>query len=538
MIKLLIKNRLYSVFGAMIGRSKNGEVKKAGLGKIILMSLLLVFIAFFFVFYATVTCIGLGALMIPAGAAWLYYAIILLISISITFFFSIFETKTELFECKDNELLLSMPIKPSDIVISRIFVVLFYNYLTEAVIALPALVVYAVFSGPDIIGIIGGIIAFLFAPLLSTALAAACGYLVALIARKLPKKSFITVILSVGFLVLYFWGYSKLMSVDFDGALENLENISFDKNAMPVLYHIGAVALLKPLNTVIFVLACSLVAFVAYKLISASYIKIATDTAGAAAKAYKKQALKQGSALKALTKKEFSRFLSSSTYMMNAGLGLVAMLAVPIIAVFNIKTLTDTCLEMFGINYPMMTAPLVISVLVLLSSMNMMSASALSLEGNNFWIIRSLPIDAKTVLYAKVLPQLILTLPLSLVASVIAMIVFKAPLVYIPIYILTPMAANIAFALFGTVINTAIPKFNFENEVQVIKQSLSTFIVLMAQFLISIIMLFVSLFAGMASAALGMLISIAVLVFFVIASLVLFLILRGPCARKYNSLIP
>ena len=139
MVKLLVKNRLAGLFGSMFSRGKKGSVKKASVGRKILFSLLYAYVAIVFIGLAVSMAIGLGLLMIPNGAPRLYFSAFIMATLTITFVLSIFETKSELFECRDNELLLSMPIRPRDIVLSRVLVVLIYNYLTEAIVMIPAI---------------------------------------------------------------------------------------------------------------------------------------------------------------------------------------------------------------------------------------------------------------------------------------------------------------------------------------------------------------------------------------------------------------
>ena len=131
MIKILIKNRLRSLLGTMVNKSRDGSAVKGGRGRIVLVIILYLFLAGSFAFMSTSVAMVLGTVLIPIGAAWLYFAIFIIAALSVIFILGIFETKAELFECKDNDLLLSMPIKPRDIVASRVCVVLIYNYLEE-----------------------------------------------------------------------------------------------------------------------------------------------------------------------------------------------------------------------------------------------------------------------------------------------------------------------------------------------------------------------------------------------------------------------
>ena len=156
MIKLLVKNRLRGFVSGMLKQGKQGSKKK--------MALFAVLFAYIFVSIAALSggiSYTLGNVLIPSGMSWLYFSIFNLASLSVVFVLSIFETKSELFECKDNDLLLSMPIPEKALVISRSIVVLVFNYIVEAVVILPAIVVYAVISH-DVIGVIGAIIVSLF----------------------------------------------------------------------------------------------------------------------------------------------------------------------------------------------------------------------------------------------------------------------------------------------------------------------------------------------------------------------------------------
>jgi len=192
MIKYLIKNRLRSALGAMVGKGKGGAVKKASAGRIVGFTLLYAYVIGTFLLLSSIVSFSLGAVLIPGGASWLYFSVFMIASFSIVFIFSIFETKSELFECKDNDLLLSMPIKPKDIVISRISVVLIYNYIEELIIMLPCIVSYSIFSRGDIIGVLGALVMSMLLPLFATAIASGVGYVVAIVSKRTKKNSFVT----------------------------------------------------------------------------------------------------------------------------------------------------------------------------------------------------------------------------------------------------------------------------------------------------------------------------------------------------------
>ncbi len=535
MIKILVKNRLRSLIGTVLGKSKNGEVKKASKLKILGFSLLYAYVIGFFLFFSSTIAVMLGKTLISIGASWLYFAFFMLITLFISFIFSIFETKSELYECKDNNLLLSMPIKPRDIVASRIAVVLIYNYIEELIVMLPCIVVYAIYSH-DAVGVVGALIVSVFLPLIPTSLASGVGYLVALISRRVKKNSFITVAISLLFLAVYFIGYEYLM-LNFNAYIEKLSQSGFvPASEMPFMYHLGASCLMKPLNLLIIIALSLVIGALTYYIISRSYIKIVTDNYSVKKAEYKGGYIKSKSVLRALTEKELKRFFSSSAYMLNSALGLVFLVAAGIIAAVKRESmgmLFSLVLPEFGISAVGASAIMIMAI-VCLSSLNTMSASALSLEGKCIWIPKTMPIRDRDLLFSKVLPQIIIVTPPTLLTSVLFIIATSAPMEYWIFYVLTPLFANVFSAMFGLVINVAFPKFDFENDLHVIKQSLSVFIVMFGQMIFAFGLTAVCFLLLRVLSPL--LVTALYTILFATLSALMYAVLVGPVKKKYSEI--
>ena len=170
MVKKLLSIRLRATFlAAVSGKSKNGEEARVSKKKIALFAFLYAFLAIMFFALVFLLAFPLGTVLIANGGENLYFGLFMILSFTAVFMLSIFETKSELFECKDNDLLFSMPIKPGDIMFSRIFAVLFYNYLIELIIMIPVIVSYAILGGKPL-GIPGGIYVLMTLPAVATAL--------------------------------------------------------------------------------------------------------------------------------------------------------------------------------------------------------------------------------------------------------------------------------------------------------------------------------------------------------------------------------
>lgn len=524
MIKLLVKNRLRGLVSGMLKQGKN-----ASKGKIALFAVLFIYLFAAVAFMSASFAYMLGEVLIPFGFSWLFFAIFTIASFTAVFIMSIFETKSELFDCKDNDLLLSMPIPEKALVISRTVVVLVFNYLIQAIVILPAIVVYAIISH-DTLGVLGALIVSFFTPLLATALSSGVGYALAYFSKKIGKSTVMTLVLSLGFLALYFWGYGKLIS-GMEGFLTGFTPESIPSN-LKLLEFIGNASLLKIVPLISVALVCVAVSALTYLLISKKYMVLAISNVGTKKIKYKMVKSDARSPILALTAKELRKFFTSAVYMLNSGIGLIFTVIIAVVILVKRTMLTELALTLFG-SADFLAAPLAV-VLVFLSSMNMMSASALSLEGKNFWILKTAPISENTVILSKVLPQIIVTAPPVLISSVILIVASGAAPIYWPFLILTPLVANTAFAFLGLCFNILAPKFEFDNEAQPVKQSMAVFLTMITQSVISILAIVFTvllLFRGypLLSAAAG-------LVFFVIVAIVTAILLFIPCKQKYAKM--
>ena len=262
-------------------------------------------------------------------------------------------------------------------------------------------------------------------------------------------------------------------------------------------------------------------------LISIRYIRLATSNVGAKKIKYEAKKADAKSPLMALTGKELKKFFTSSVYILNSGIGLVFTVAIAVVALINADTVKELAYGLFGNSDYL--APALAMMLVFLSSMNMMSSSALSLEGKNLWILKTVPVSDNTVILSKVLPQIIVTTPPVLLSSLLMIVAAGASPIYYLFIILTPVAANVGFAFLGLCFNILAPKFQFDNEAQVIKQSGASFLTVLSGMLIGIGALLLAIFLGV---RLGGLFSSLIITLAVLAAAVVFYCLLSGIGRK------
>jgi ABC-2 type transport system permease protein len=98
------------------------------------------------------------------------------------------------------------------------------------------------------------------------------------------------------------------------------------------------------------------------------------------------------------------------------------------------------------------------------------TACSMSLEGKNYWIIKSLPLDMLSVLKGKMLFNILLFLPTALFAAVTTCISLRASLTEFAVAVFFTVSVNLFSTAYGMHCGAKHMNLDWENEVQVIKQ--------------------------------------------------------------------
>lgn len=479
MVKSLIKIRFLSALSRLSGATGSNKKKSGTAASIALTALLYTFLFVFFGAVFTLLALQVAPVLIAAGADWFYFLMFIGIDMTLVFIFGIFSAKTEIFECKDNELLLSMPINPFSIVLSRVFTVIIFNYIESAFVFIPSLIVYAVCGGA-IRGVIGGLTVFAFIPLLPTSLSCIVGFAVSALTAKIKKKNLFTVIFFLVFFFAYMYGYGILVE-GASSVLADIDSAAASVGHLAILYDIGNAAMLDPFSLPFICLLSVVSAVVTVAVISAGFERVTSSSDPVEKKGEYKFAHMSRRTLKiSLIKNELSRFFSSATYMINSSLGVIFSLLFSVFAILKrdeLVPLVGIFADLFEVDAGELTSIVAVAALSICVSFSYMASCSLSLEGKSFWILKSMPIPAVDVLFAKALTQLIITALPTLISSVLLLFAFGGrELIWY--YILIPQLVGVVSAVLGILLNTAFPKFDFVNEASVIKNSASVFLTL------------------------------------------------------------
>ncbi len=468
MLTLLIKKQLMEIFKGYFYDAKNN--KKRARNKTILWFvfyglLMVVVLGGIFTLLAVSLCSGLAA----AGADWLYWLIMIGMTLLLGTFGSAFSTYAGLYKGKDNDLLLSMPIPIGTLVGARLISVYLMGILYSAVVFLPAAVVYGVFTGFSFGKCLCALLLYLAISALTMVLSCLLGWVIAKISLKLKRKSVVSVLAALLFLGAYYFFYFRAEAVLQDLLLHAAEYGENIKGSAYLLYLIGRSGTGDILAAAALLAASLVLLYGTWLLLKKTFLGIATASEKAVRKQYREKTVREKSALWALVGKELGRFSSSSNYMMNCGLGIAFVIAAAAGLLIKGEELLTVLGEVFA-ERPGTVEVLLLCASFLLITMIDPAAPALSLEGKCLWIPKSLPVEGKTVLRAKTLLQLLLTLPPLLLFLIAALSRLELPLGVMFLYGLTMLLYAVFFAAFASFLGTKLPMMNWTNEIVPIKQ--------------------------------------------------------------------
>lgn len=470
MNRALLKKQMMESFSWIYYNRKNG--KKRDWKGIIAYVLLYLFIfgMLGYVFYqmAAVLCDPLSG----AGFGWLYFDIVGLIAVVLGVFGSVFNTFASLYQAKDNDLLLSMPIPAHKILWMRLMGVYMMGLMYELIVMIPALIVWFLSGSVNVCGVVCSLLIPLVLSVFILTLSCILGWVVALLNSKIKNKSFITLLLSLAFIagyyIIYFKAYQMLTSL-----LMNAERIAKKvKTILYPFYHMGLAAEGNLFSMLIFTGMIALLFAIVYLVLSGSFFRLATASQGGTKSSYKERAVKAASADSALLRKEWKRFTGSATYMLNCSLGTLFMLIAAGALLMKGKVLMRF-LPLLYQGAEELIPLLITAALCMIVSMNDISAPSISLEGKNLWLVQVLPVSPWQILKAKLKLHLLLTLPPAAVLTACTLIIFQPSaefLVFIPLCVVLFI---ILMAMFGLALNLKAPNLNWTNEAVPIKQSLS-----------------------------------------------------------------
>ena len=474
-MKALIRNE-FRKFMRLSGRMNYKKSKMSATASYLLvMGLIGVLLAamFFSMFHS------MFPVFLDMGIGWTAFTYAVIIAILFSVIGSVFMSQSQLYRAKDNDLLLSLPIPPWQILFCRILPLYAQNFYFCLIILLPAYIVYCISGLVTILSVLFFIIALLVIPLFSLTLCCLLGLVVSFIAAHVKHANIVSVVLSLIFFAVYFvccMQFNRIISV----LVENGEQVASGiKTFAYPLYLVGRMFEGDLVGAAVTFAICVGLFAALYLLLSVTYIGIITRKRTQAKGVYRERKIKKTSVWKELIGKESKRFFRSTAYLLNCGLGVVILFIATIaLAIFG-GGIMDFVEEAMPAFRPLV-APVFCLTICMISAMDGITAPSISLEGKSLYIVQSLPVEAWKPLFAKVFFHVIFNTPMAVICGIVVVIVLNTSAIAAIMLILMPVVINFLFGALGLIFNLKKPMLDWMNETMVIKQSMSVLFLILS----------------------------------------------------------
>ena len=423
----------------------------------------------------------------PVNMGFIALALFVFIIAIMTLIEGVYKSGSLLFNCKDDELLLSLPIRKSTVLFIRILKFYLFELLFSLLFTIPLVISYAVHVKVAFSFYIVSAVICLLIPIIPIILSCIIGAMTSWISSKTRFKNIIQIILSMMLVlgILY-------VSFNLNHFIENIASKASDIYDLisKIYYPAGAYASLAVNFNIIELLKLIgvhvLLSIVTIFVLSSFYFKINSDvkSINVSKKPKTKLQIKKHSQIGVLVKKELNTFFQTPVFIINAGFGVVLFF----IAVFSILFKYDNfilTLEEYYMTVDMISKNIpayLILVVAMGAFTTSITSSMISLEGRNYYYLKSLPVSPKKILMAKVYASSLLTIPAFILGDILLFIKFKLNLICMILILLLTVLMPLVSHFVGLIINLKFPKLEYENIAEVVKQSISAFASVMLGF--------------------------------------------------------
>lgn len=474
MFKALFHKQMLEVRRMYFYNKKTGTVATKGSRS---TGLMILFIFIYLIMIGSFFALSflIGEPLVNNGLAWVFFMIMTILAFLVGIIGSVMSTSAALFQAKDNEFLLAMPIPPSKILIARMVSVYIMGVVYESMIMIPAILFYFIMGHPSFLSVILCILGIFVLGFLVLVFSCLFGWIIALISSKLKNKKILTTVILVIFIGLFI--YLRFQADAFFRYLaEHGQEIGEAVKGWGYpLYSLGlgmsgdilAFLVFTAITAALFVLTCL--------VMSKSFKRIVSVKDEGIKAEFSEAQIRTRSIGTALRRKEFKHFTSSVTYMVNCGLGILFLIAGAVILLIKIQDVRYLA-DSFASQTPLLGRYIPVAgafAVCLLTAMCDIAAPSISLEGKNIWLLQTMPVDPYDIFKSKIFLHVTLTGIPALICTIAMIIVFRPDvftavcmILCVAFYVILSGSAMLALDL-------KRPMLDWTNETQPVKQSVN-----------------------------------------------------------------
>ncbi len=456
----------------------------------------------------------------------------LLMAVFISLMINLNDTQGTMYKSKDYDMLMSLPIRSLSIISAKYLSSYLISMLYYFIIALPTFIVFFIYNGFTVLGLIFGLLSILFMPAFSHLISCCISWIVNISTAKVKNKNVIRTI----FNLILALGLAIFISFANSNVFDNMFNNGLPLWFKIILSNIYFLFTAVTLNSPLYFLACLGVniAFMALGIviISLGFKKINSALLSTKIKRSTKTLTYNAKKPFAnLYKKEITTFFNSPVYCVNGLIGNIMTIAVTIISVttFNqIKTFEFalpiiTIIEVFGLAMCIGIAPT--------------TSASISMEGTKLQTLKSLPVKFKDIVLSKMALNITLSFPIVTICAVIFSAIIKSGLLLATIILVYLWLALLSQTMLGLILNLRFPRLNWTNETQATKGGMSFILTMALDIFISILPMVIYLVLIEELQKISLEVYLAIIIAFeVIITLTLIIILIKKGKKLFNNI--
>ncbi|MBC5584138.1 hypothetical protein H8S61_08015 [Eggerthella sp. NSJ-70] len=399
------------------------------------------------------------------------------------------KTNGVLFGFKDYDLVMSLPVSVSSVVLSRIASLYAMSLLFGLLAMVPAFAVYAANAGVTAVGVACMALSVVLAPLLPLAAAIVLAVLIAAVSARFKHANIVVIVLTLAATLAAVFGSFAL-----SGQADDLEAMTALGTALttqlasafpPAVWAAAGIVDGDLVQFLAFAAVNLVAAGVVLALIVRLFVPVNTllmssrprgtfsfDGKGAVG-------AKASTPLRALVVKEARLLVATPIYLMNACIGYV------LVFVAAVAVAVGTATGMVSLDaLPPELAPLMGTVLpwglAFFCSISSTTAASVSLEGSARWLMLTAPVPAATVLGAKAAINLIIGVPFLAVSAVLVAVSLPLDALSIAALFIVPLSACMLATFGGLALDARRPRYDWTTVYEPVKRGMPVFVVVFA----------------------------------------------------------
>ena len=484
--KVIFKNAFQNMESA---KSTSEKVTKKSKSMIILYIFVFIYLAGIIGVFSN----GLIKELIEINQEQMFLGLILLAIAFLVLIQSIFSAINILYYSKDNEYILPLPIKPSEIVAAKTNVLLITEYFVVAIIGLIPLAIYGILTNASVLYYVYMVIVLITFPVIPALIASLLVLIIMSFAKFTKNKNRFQLIATIFILVIVcFLSFTASgtnatpeqlveMVTKANGLVEMLRG-AFPTLGMAIDVTTSTNVASQLLNLLLLILTTAVV-YTIYILIGQKlYLKGAVGNLSSGKKTKKKldesKAFRKSSLTKTYIGKELKTLIRNPIFFMQCVLPAILFPVLMIVLTFagirgeQNEATTDianliTNKESIYIGVGILCAIQFFLMFIYIS------ATAISRDGQNAVFMKYIPVPLIKQIDYKVIPNIIMTTFMSILTVVMVEYLLRIPFVYILLIAIAAIMMGVFQSYISIIIDLKKPKLEWSSEYAVVKQNMN-----------------------------------------------------------------